>query len=188
MPVICVREPHLWCSHWPTGPFHPVSLRRRTQPHHCNDPTLRKPPLGNTGSWCKQPRPHSYQLRGCFSPKVVLRVEKCLSAHPWIKSAHWCRQLRARRGTALLSSSHSPSNPSRVGLERPTELLLQSVYRANENPVIKEENVLVSLQSLCIAGPLLCGMSTVLEENCSFRNTRVPRPISFYPRKLARVL
>lgn len=65
---------------------------------------------------------------------------------------------------AVLVTFSLPSIPS--GAERPTELLLQSEYRASERPVIKKESVLISLQFLCITGLILCGMSEVLEENC----------------------
>lgn len=95
------------------------------------------------------------------------------SAHPWIKSAHKCRQPREPWGTALPSSSHSPPNISLVRLESPTKLLLHSVCSANGAPVITEADVLISYQLLCIKGPILCGMSIMLikAKQCQLRNS-----------------
>lgn len=66
-----------------------------------------------------------------------------------------------RQDSAVLITFSPESIPS--GLKHPTELLLQSEYRANESPVIKEESVLIFLQFLCITGPIPCGMSAVSE-------------------------
>lgn len=101
---------------------------------------------------------------GVSLQKLCSKQRSVFSAHPCIKSAHQCRQPRESRGTALPSSSHSPPNIFLVRLESPTKLLLQAVCSANGIPVIKEEDVLISYQSLCIGGPILCGLSIVSRE------------------------
>lgn len=159
-PVVCAIKPALVTLTLTTRTILPHQSGQREPCFKPNHISITTKPWENTW-WVIKALGSNSPLLALLNRKDASLQQLCseqrsvFSAHPWIRSAHQGRQPGEPWGSALLSSSHPPSNISPVRLERPTKLLSQSVCSASESPATTEEDAALSHHFPWIRGPIL---------------------------------